>query len=101
VLDRIYGRPQVRDCARVLVRHIMDELKYRRFREKAPALFEYKMRTFQTSSYVHMARSMNAAMRIARDSAGHPLDTSDLEISREHQLRLGYKLIDLLIESTT
>lgn len=73
---------------------ILDELRYRRFKEQAPALYQYKIESFDTTHSGHRARSLDASMRFAK------IDTRDLDIPNHTRLRLGIQLIDLLCEST-
>jgi DNA-directed RNA polymerase len=96
------------EIANAIAAKIIDELRYRRFAELAPALFKYRMARFTTSSYAHMARSLDAALRIAvcdacrtkgKTECKH-LDDGDLFISRSHRVLLGTKLIDLTIQAT-
>lgn len=108
VLD-LGGRPfSVRSSALVISETILDELRYRRFRDLAPALFNYRMARFTTSSYAHMARSLNAALNVAvcdtcreagKKECPH-LDCSDLTMSPTHRVLVGTKLIDILIQAT-
>lgn len=81
----------VADHITLLMTH---ELRYRRFREEAPALFHYKMDNFDTTSYAHRSRSLNAAMRYAE------VDTSDLEMSPRHKTLTGTWLIHKFIAAT-
>lgn len=95
VLDVITQRVNIRKAAFRISELLFDELRYRRFWKEAPQLFEYKLKSFHTSNYSHMARSLNASMNFAN------VDTSDLDaITPSVRLRLGLKLIDLLIEHT-
>lgn len=93
-LDHIGQRSSVRDVALSIVGLMLDELRFRRFEAKAPGLFKYKLNSFNTSSYVHMARSMSAAMRFA------DVDVSDLDMPMTQRLLLGTKLIDLVMQAT-
>lgn len=101
ILDSITKTIQVRTAAQELTTLIMDELKFRRFRDKAPGLFAYKMQRFTTSNYAHMARSMSAAVNFHNVNAvkkGKPeeeVDTSDLDVTDRQRLLIGIKLIDL------
>lgn len=94
VLDGIGKRQEMRQTAAVVAGLLFDELRYRRFRREAPHLFDYKLKSFHTSSYSHMARSLNASMRFAE------IDTSDLQLPPSQMLLIGVKLIDVLIEAT-
>lgn len=94
ILDELGKKNSVREISLRISGLLLDELRFRRFEYKAPGLFEYKMNSFNTSSYVHMARSMAAAMRYAE------VDISDLEMSPTHRVLVGTKLIDLVLQAT-
>lgn len=94
VLDGIGKKGKLHDIARTITTLILDELRYRRFQEQAPHLFEYKLKSFHTSSYAHMARSLNASMTFAT------IDISDLKVPPSQLLLIGIKLIDILIACT-
>lgn len=87
-------RLTLREGALAISGLILDELRYRRFQEKAPGLFNYRMAKFTTSSYAHMARSLNATMKYAE------IDVSDLDMSSQKRIQVGVKLIDLMIQTT-
>lgn len=65
VLNTIYAQVPQRAVALSISSLILDELRYRRFMERSPGLFKYRMNRFNTSSYAHMSRSLNAAMNVA------------------------------------
>jgi len=94
VLDQIETPRSVQKVAGGIAELIVDELRYRKFREEAPGLFDYKLSHFNTGSYAHMARSLNASMGFAK------IDQSDLTISPTHRLFLGAQLLNILIETT-
>lgn len=101
VLDSVTRtRSYTRACAEISDL-ILDELRYRRLQDQAPALFEYKLRSFRTSSYAHMARSMDHAVRTAKDSDGNLIEVSDLSMSEQHRQIVGAKLVELLVASTS
>lgn len=100
VLDGITKRREYTTICCEISDLIVDELRYRRLQDKAPGLFEYKLKNFRTSSYAHMARSMDHAVRTARDQEGKLIDTSDLAMPPRHRINLGAKLIELLTAST-
>lgn len=95
VLDGIARRTVLRQAALDISQLILDELRYRRFLEKAPGLFNYRMSKFTTSSYAHMARSLNAAIKYA------DIDISDLEMTPRERVLVGAKLIDALVQTTS
>lgn len=79
---------------------ILDELRYRRLQEQAPNLFEYKLKSFHTSSYAHMARSLDHTVRTALTQDDEPIDVSDLQMSEQHRVLVGAKLIELCEAAT-
>src|ERR1043166_7045061 len=74
VLDGITKRREYTTICCEVSDYIIDELRYRSLRDVAPGLFEYKLKQFRTSSYAHMARSMDHAVRTAHDDEGKMLD---------------------------
>lgn len=94
ILDHVGRRPYLREVALRVSELLLDELRYRRFEQQAPGLFKYKLNSFTTSSYSHMARSMDAAMRYVN------VDVSDLNLNTRDRLLVGTKLIDLVMQST-
>lgn len=98
ILDSITKTVQLRTAAQELTQYIMDELKFRRFKEQAPGLFRYKMQKFTTSNYAHMARSMGAAVSYHNGNAeeeADKVDTSDLDVTDRQRLLIGIRLIDI------
>lgn len=93
-LDSITKQASLYNAANDVADLILDELRYRRFQQEAPGLFDYKVRGFTTSNYAHMARSMDASMRFAK------IDTSDLTMTPEVRQHVGTKLIDLFVQSS-
>jgi len=100
VLDGITKRREYATICCEISDLIIDELRYRRLQETAPGLFEYKLKHFRTSSYAHMARSMDHAVRTAKDQEGKALDTADLVMPPRIRMTVGAKLIELLVNST-
>lgn len=94
VLDNIHGRISVRRAALDVTELILDELRFRRFKEKEPQLFEYAMTSFATSSYSHRARSLDTRIKYAE------VDISDLQMTIGERLLVGVKLIDIVREVT-
>jgi DNA-directed RNA polymerase len=92
VLDQLSQVTRVKEVAHRIVGLIFDELRYRRLQAEAPQLFKWKLNNFNTSSYHHMKRSLDAAARSIRvcpehvgkacdcpDSKKRPLDLSDTD----------------------
>lgn len=94
VLDQIETPRSLFKVARSISELLIDELRYRRFRDQAPHLFEYKLNRFNTGSYAHMARSLNASMNFAG------IDQEDLKLSPTQRLYVGSQLLNVLIETT-
>jgi DNA-directed RNA polymerase len=101
VLDGITKRREYTTICCEISDLIRDELRYRRLQEKAPGLFDYKLKQFRTSSYAHMARSMDHAVRTARDEEGKLLETADLQMTPQQRANVGAKLVELLTASTS
>jgi len=100
VLDGITKRREYATICCEISDLIIDELRYRKLQADAPGLFEYKLKHFRTSSYAHMARSMDHAVRTAKDQEGKLLDTTDLTMPPRIRLAVGAKLVELLTAST-
>src|SRR5690625_2036439 len=95
VLDGIHtGKQDAKTVARHISRLALHELRYRRFREEAPGLFHYRMNNFDTSSYAHRSRSLNAAMSYAE------VDVSDLDMSPRDRILVGIWFVDKLAQAT-
>ena len=94
VLDGVGLRFSLHRAATEISARILDELRFRRFREVAPGLFEYRMAKFTTGNYQHRARSLAAAVSYAQ------VDISDLQMTQEERFSVGAKLIDLMHVST-
>lgn len=95
VLDGIHlGKRDVKQVALDITRYLLDELRYRTLREKAPALFEYRMGKFDTSSYAHRSRSLAAAVRYAE------IDVAHLDMPVNARLLVGFWVLDALIQAT-
>jgi DNA-directed RNA polymerase len=102
ILDSITKVVQLRTAAGEITKLIMDELKFRRFREQSPGLYKYKMAKFTTSNYAHMARSLDATIKYHNENSdgSDTIDTSDLEVTDRQKFLIGIKLIDLCMLST-
>lgn len=119
VLDGIEMKRSYHQVTTTMADLVMDELRYQRFREVAPKLFEYKLDNFNTSSYSYMARSLNGSMKGLRckdclekakemtlsekraNACPHMQEElKDLIISPKHRQHLGSKLLALLIDAT-
>ena len=95
ILDGIGKRQSFGRVALTIAQHVIDDLRWRRFQAEQPQLFEYRVKNFQTSSYVHMARSLSATM-------GHlGIDVSDLDTPVTQRMLIGTKLIEIAMVTTS
>lgn len=94
VLDQIEAPRSLQKVALGITELLLDELRYRRFREQAPALFTYKLASFNTGSYAHMARSLNASMSFAG------INQDDLKLNTAQRVHVGVQLLNILIDTT-
>lgn len=66
VLDSLTTTPQSTKVSRKIAGYFIDELRYRHFAKHAEALYQWRMKSFNTSSYTHMKRSMDATLAYAQ-----------------------------------
>lgn len=106
-LKAVNGELLIPDAARSVSHRILHELKARRFRELAPRLFEYRMKSFNTTSYAHMARSVAGTAQKAvceecwqadREECPH-MDFSDLTMGDGERELVGVQLLDIVTEA--
>lgn len=102
ILDSVTKTVQVRTAAQEITSLMLDELKFRRFRDQCPELFAYRKSKFTTSNYTHMAKSMNATVHYYNTQAAEEdkVELSDLDVNDRRRLLIGIKLIDLALLST-
>ncbi len=95
-IKTLLGRPHldgnVSRLAPTISRLIHDEARYQKLRKEARGLFEFRMRKFTTSSYVHKAYSLNQAARYA--------GIEDEVMSDRNAMMLGIKLINVCVSTT-
>ena len=96
VLDGLRLRRPVRKLANDIANLILDELRWRKFRQEAPHLFRYRLDGFNTSSYRHKAGSLTATMRWAKINT----EGLDKRMTPSEKVLVGIKLIDLLMIAT-
>lgn len=65
IMDNLWRNLSVYHMQKMLGKNVLDEVRYRRLKDRAPGIFSYKMDHFKTSSHVHMSRSLRATMRTA------------------------------------
>jgi DNA-directed RNA polymerase len=94
VLDNIHSRVSVRRAAYDVTELVLDELRYRRFREVEPRLFDYAMTGFTTSSYAHRSRSLDARIHHAQ------VNVEDLVMTQNERFTVGVKMLDVVREVT-
>jgi DNA-directed RNA polymerase, mitochondrial len=119
ILDSIETKRSLHMVATGIADLLRDELRYRRFRGLAPKLYEYKLNSFNTTSYSYMARSLDGSIKGLRcpdclekaqemtlsekraNACTHMASAfDDLAISANHRYLLGAKLVDLCISAT-
>lgn len=95
-LKVLLGRPEkpqnVVHLAPAISSLIHDEIRYRRLRKKARGLFEYRIKSFNTTNYKHKAYSLNQAARFA--------GVEDGRMPERDSLLLGMKLINICLMAT-
>lgn len=81
---------------------VLDELRYRRLQQDAPALFAWKMKSFDTSDYDHKAASLRHTLSTAQvlheDGTKSLIDVSDLELTHAQRIQFGVWCIDRLLD---
>lgn len=66
VLDSLTTENKYTHVCDKIAMYFIDEMRYRHFNEHAEGLFEWRINTFNTSSYTHMKRSMDATLLSAQ-----------------------------------
>lgn len=95
VLDGVHtGKQDAKTVAKHIATLILHELRFRKFKAEAPALFQYRMSNYDTSSYAHRARSLSAAMKYAE------VDVSKIDMPEAHKVQVGMRLLSCFIEAT-
>ena len=96
VLDNRYRLEgvSIKKAAMEVSRHIVDELKFRRFEQEAKQLYRHHERNFRTNSARHKAKVLSASL------SRSAVDVSDLDMPRDVQIHVGVKLISTLIVTT-
>ncbi len=84
---------------------ILDELRYRRFAQQVPGLYEYTVaKKADTSNYRIKKAAFDQAMRWQAENPREneqPVDVSDLVLSFRNQVTLGSKLLDVFVHTTS
>lgn len=68
VLDSLSSTVQAASVHKKIAGYFVDELRFRHFSTHAEALFNWRMKAFNTSSYVHMKRSLDATLLYAQQA---------------------------------
>jgi DNA-directed RNA polymerase len=93
-LDGVAQGSTVVDAAMRLSGFILDELRYRRLKEQAPQLYDYKIANFKSTHYSHMKGSLDMTLKYAN------IDVAHLRMSKHERLLVGIKLLDVVSEVT-
>lgn len=93
-LDGVAQGTTVVDAAMRLSGFILDELRYRRLKEQAPQLYDYKLANFKSTHYSHMKGSLDMTLTYAG------IDVAGLTMSKHDRLLVGIKLLDVVSEVT-
>ena len=94
LLDKTTESTTLNSAAVTISGLILDELRYRRFKEQEPKLYDYKLRNFKTNSYAHMSRSLDASMRFAG------VDVEHITMTPTQRVSVGAWVIDCVITAT-
>jgi DNA-directed RNA polymerase len=93
-LDGVAQGTTVVDAAMRLSGFILDELRYRRLKEQAPQLYDYKLANFKSTHYSHMKGSLDMTLTYAN------IDVAGLRMTKHERLLVGIKLLDVVSEVT-
>ena len=95
-IKTLLGRPHIDGniarLAPTVAKLLHDEARYQKLRSEARGLFDFRMRRFNTSSYVHKSYALNQAARYA--------GVEDEVMSDREALMLGVKLINVCVSAT-
>jgi DNA-directed RNA polymerase, mitochondrial len=117
ILDHVSVKVPASKLVLKIAGYLLDELRYRKFQSHRPecgeverlldngkttkcvegcaaGLFAWKMQMFNTSSYSHMKRSLDASMYFTK------IDVSDYDFSEPHRMLIGTKCLDIFQEAT-
>ena len=92
LLGKPHLPPSLVKLAPSISRLLCDEVRYQKLRREARGLFEYRMRSFNTTSYKHRAYSLNQTARYA--------GVEDEVLSDRDAMILGVKLINVCLVNT-
>lgn len=94
IIDHLSTKTKSVKMAIKIANMLLDELRYRKFREQCPQIFEWKLRQFNTTSYIHMKRSLDASMSFAE------VDVSNYSYSESHRILIGMRCLDIFVATT-
>jgi DNA-directed RNA polymerase, mitochondrial len=103
IIDAVMATTPLATVAMQIATLLLDELRFRRFQEKRPALFDYKIERLPGTNYRHNKKVLDQSIRWAVENPrddDEPLDLSDLSMSDYHKMLVGTKLIDVFIHTT-
>lgn len=103
IIDAIMATTPLSQVAMQIATLVLDELRFRRFEQKRPALFDYKIARLPGTNYRHNKKVLEQSIRWAVEnprSDDEELDMSDLSMSDQHKLLVGAKLIDVFMLTT-
>lgn len=95
VLDTILKRARYTKVCLTIAERIIDELRYRKLKEKVPELLEWKLAQFSTNNYDHMQRSLDHTVRTMID----PKDLTGLDLTVQRRHQLGALVVDFIYPS--
>lgn len=106
VLDSLSSTVQHASVCKKIAGYFVDELRYRHFAQHAEALFDWRMKSFNTSSYVHMKRSLDATLLYAQQvnpKTGEPSIPAVpewLHIDNAQRLQIGAYAFQVFMAAT-
>ncbi len=107
VLDSLTTAPKSTSVCEKIAGYFIDELRYRHFAEHAQALYDWKIKSFNTSSYAHMKRSMDATLLYAQQPKEDgkmppipPVPEWLEKFDRAQRIQIGAYALDLFVAAT-
>lgn len=104
VIDGMYQRLTVREVCGTLATLLLDELRYRMFQEKRPALFRYTLlKSKKSTHYWHRKKILDQAIRWGKEhqrEQDDPFDVTQFALPEAHRVLIGAKLLDIFMTTT-
>jgi DNA-directed RNA polymerase len=94
VLDSLTSRVSASKVCLKISSLFLDELRQRKFQKAHPGLFNWKFKNFNTSSYPHMKRSLDAALLFSK------VDVEEYSLDTGMRALVGAKALDLFVAAT-